>query len=436
MSSLAVMLKNQGFIVGGSDRAESDSTRRLEKNGIPVHIGHRAENILGYDLIIRTAAIPDTAPEIIAAKAQGLPVISRAQAWGELMRGFQDSLCVSGTHGKSTTTAMCTHIALAAGFDPTVMIGAELPSIGGNLRIGGNRLFIAEACEYCNSFLSFLPTVAVINNIEAEHLDFFRDLEDIMHSFRKFAELVPPSGAVAANIDDPNVRHTLSHYSGRLLTYGLSAEAQISAYDVSYPSGCAKFTLLSGGHALADIQLSVPGAHNLINALGASAAAIALGILPEAIAEGLASYHGIGRRFEVKGHVNGALVIDDYAHHPTEIRATLNASRALGFSRIVCAFQPHTFARTAALFEDFVQALSLADVLILADIYEARENNSFGISSKDLSDRIPGSIYIPRIEDIAVMLRETAQPGDLILTMGAGTITEAGRLLCSQAMNA
>jgi UDP-N-acetylmuramate--alanine ligase len=433
MSSLALMLKNQGFMVGGSDRTESKLTRMLEEDGISVHIGHREENILGFELVIRTAAIPDTAPEIVAAGARGIPVISRAQAWGELMRGFQDSLCVSGTHGKSTTTAMCTHIALAAGLDPTVMVGAELPAIGGNLRIGGHRLFIAEACEYCNSFLSFLPTVAVINNIEAEHLDFFRDLDDIMHSFRQFAELVPPTGAVAANFDDPNVRKTLAGYSGRLLTYGLSKDAQISAYDVTYPSGCAAFTLLSGGHAIGDIRLSVPGAHNLSNALGAAAASLALGIRPEATAEGLGSYRGIGRRFEVKGRLNGALVVDDYAHHPTEIRATLNAARALGFSRIICAFQPHTYARTAALFDDFVQVLSGADVLILADIYEARERNSFGVSSKDLADKIPGSMYIPQNADIAAKLREIALPGDLVLTMGAGTITEFGHMLCPSA---
>ena len=431
MSPLAEVLHKTGVEITGSDMSDSATVEHLRSLGIPVAIGHRAENVRGADLIIRTAAVHDNNPEIVEAHALNIPVFERAQAWGSIMRGYKNALCISGTHGKTTTTSMCTHIIMAAQMDPTVMIGGTLPLLGSGYRVGHGDTIILESCEYCNSFLSFFPTVAVILNIEADHLDFFKDLEDVEHSFRAFADRVPESGLIVANADDANTMHTLEGETRPVLTFGLET-GDVHAANLTWNRGLPVFDIIYRGQVFTRVGLHVPGEHNVKNALAAAAAAIALAVSPEAVSEGLGAFRGAGRRFEHKGTYRGAEVFDDYAHHPGELQALLAASRTLGYERILCAFQPHTYTRTKALFDDFVKVLRQPDVTLLAEIYAARETNEIGISSRDLADRIPGSIYCPTLADVTARLRELARPGDLILTVGAGNIYTAGEALLQE----
>ena len=428
MSPLAEVLHKAGIQITGSDMSDSATVEHLRSLGIPVAIGHRAENVRGADLIIRTAAVHDDNPEIMEAHALNIPVFERAQAWGSIMRGYKNALCISGTHGKTTTTSMCTHIIMAAQMDPTVMIGGTLPLLGAGYRVGHGDTIILESCEYCNSFLSFFPTVAVILNIEAAHLDFFKDLDDVEHSFRAFADRVPENGLIVANADDANTMHTLEGETRPVLTFGLE-EGDVHAANLTWSRGLPTFDIIYRGEVFTRVGLRVPGEHNVKNALAAAAAAIALAVSPKAVSEGLNAFRGAGRRFEHKGTYNGAEVYDDYAHHPGELQALLAAARTLGYERIICAFQPHTYSRTKALFDDFVKVLRQPDVTLLAAIYAAREPNNLGISSQDLADQIPGSIYCPTLEDVTAKLKELAQPGDLILTVGAGNIYTAGEAL-------
>ena len=431
MSPLAEVLHKMGVEITGSDMNDSATVEHLRSLGIPVAIGHRAENVAGADLIIRTAAVHDDNPEIARAHAAGIPVFERAQAWGSIMRGYKNALCISGTHGKTTTTSMCTHIIMAAQMDPTVMIGGTLPLLGSGYRVGHGDTIILESCEYCNSFLSFFPTVAVILNIEADHLDFFKDLDDVEHSFRAFADRVPETGLIVANADDANTMHTLEGETRPVLTFGLET-GDVHAANLTWNRGLPVFDIIYRGQVFTRVGLHVPGEHNVKNALAAAAAAIALAVSPEAVSEGLGAFRGAGRRFEHKGTYRGAEVFDDYAHHPGELQALLAASRTLGYERILCAFQPHTYTRTKALFDDFVKVLRQPDVTLLAEIYAARETNEIGISSRDLADRIPGSIYCPTLADVTARLRELARPGDLILTVGAGNIDTAGEALLQE----
>ena len=428
MSPLAEVLRKTGVEISGSDMNDSATVERLRSLGISVAIGHRAENVRGADLIIRTAAVHDDNPEIAEAHALGIPVFERAQAWGSIMRGYKNALCISGTHGKTTTTSMCTHIIMAAQMDPTVMIGGTLPLLGSGYRVGHGDTIILESCEYCNSFLSFFPTVAVILNIEADHLDFFKDLDDVEHSFRAFADLVPENGLIVANRDDVNTMHTLEGETRPVLTFGLE-EGDVHAANLTWNHGLPTFDIIYRGEVFTRVDLHVPGEHNVKNALAAAAAAIALAVSPKAVSEGLNAFRGAGRRFEHKGTFHGAEVYDDYAHHPGELQALLTATQALGYERILCAFQPHTYTRTKALFDDFVKVLRQPDITLLAEIYAARETNELGISSRDLADQIPGSIYCPTLADVTAKLKELARPGDLILTVGAGDIYTAGEAL-------
>ena len=428
MSPLAEVLHKMGMVITGSDMHESATVDHLRSLGIPVSIGHRAENVGDAELVIRTAAIHDENPEIAAARTRGIPVFERAQAWGSIMRGYKNALCISGTHGKTTTTSMCTHIIMAAQLDPTVMIGGTLPLLGSGYRVGHGDTIILESCEYCNSFLSFFPTVAVILNIEADHLDFFKDLEDVEHSFRAFADRVPENGLIVANADDANTMHTLEGETRPVLTFGLE-QGEVHAANLAWHNGLPSFDVIYRGEVFTHVELRVPGEHNVKNALAAAAASIALAVSPQAVSEGLNAFRGAGRRFEHKGTFHGAEIYDDYAHHPGELQALLSAARALGFERIICAFQPHTYTRTHALFDDFVEVLKEPDLTILAEIFAAREVNELGISSKDLAQRIPGSEYYSTLPEVTQRLRELARPGDLILTVGAGDIYTVGEAL-------
>ena len=432
MSPLAEVLHGAGMVITGSDMREGTAVAHLRSLGIPVAIGHREENVGDAELVIRTAAVHDSNPEIAAARARGIPVFERAQAWGAIMKGYQNALCISGTHGKTTTTSMCTHIIMAAGLDPTVMIGGTLPLLGAGHRVGAGDTIILESCEYCNSFLSFFPTIAVILNIEADHLDFFKDLEDVESSFRAFADLVPEGGRIIANRDDENTMHTLAGETRPVTTFGLE-EGDVHAAGLTWSKGLPSFDIILRGERFAHVSLRVPGLHNVKNALAAAAAAAALGVSGEAVERGLGQFGGAGRRFEYKGSFRGAEIYDDYAHHPGELKALLDAAHTLGYQRVICAFQPHTYTRTAALFDDFVEVLKKPDVALLAEIYAARETNDIGISSKDLAAWIPGARYCATLPEVTAALRELARPGDLILTVGAGDIYTAGEALVGEA---
>ena len=424
MRPLGLVLKGMGMQVTGSDMSASDGTRELEEKGIPVAIGHNAENIAGADCIIRTAAAHNDNPEIAAARASGIPVFERAQAWGEIMKSYKNAVCVSGTHGKTTTTSMLTHILMAADMDPTVMIGGYLPLLHASHRVGHGDTILLESCEYCDSFLNFFPTLALVLNVEEDHLDYFKDLADIQKSFHQFAEMA--TFGVVANGDDP---HTVKAMEGiNYVTFGLGEGNRIHAANMC--PDWRHFDVLCDGEFYCHLDMGVLGRHNAMNALAAAAAAWMMGIPGQTVSEGLESFHGAGRRMEFKGQFNGADVYDDYAHHPDEVAATIAAVRnAMPDKRLVLAFQPHTYSRTSALFEDFVRELGKADVLVLAEIYAARERNTIGISSAQVAEKIPGAVYCETLPEVTEYLRANVREGDVVITMGAGDIFRAGEAL-------
>lgn len=424
MRPLGLVLKGMGVLVTGSDMNASASTRELEEAGISVAIGHRSENIEGAACVIRTAAAHNDNPEIAAARANGIPVFERAQAWGQIMKSYKNAICISGTHGKTTTTSMMTHILMEAKADPTVMIGGYLPLLHAGHRVGHGDTIVLESCEYCDSFLNFFPTIAVVLNVEADHLDYFDDLADVQDSFHKFAQLA--TRGVISNGDDI---HTVEAMAGiDHITFGLTEGNRITAKNVS--PDWRHFDVVCDGEFYCHLDMGVLGRHNALNALGAAGAAWMMGIDGEAVARGIASFHGAGRRMEFKGNYRDAEIFDDYAHHPDEVKATIDSIRAsMPGRRLVLAFQPHTYTRTHALFEDFIRELSKADVLVLAEIYAARERNTIGISSADLANQIPDAIYCPTLPQVTEVLSNVIRPGDMVITMGAGDIFRAGEAL-------
>ena len=427
MRPLALVLAGMGLEITGSDMNASVSTNELMDKNIKVYIGHAAKNIGKADCLIRTAAVHNDNPEIAAARARGIPVFERAQAWGVIMRAYRHAICVAGTHGKTTTTSMITHIFMQAQRDPTVMIGGYLPLLQAGHRVGEGDTIIMESCEYCNSFLNFFPTMAVIMNVEADHLDFFKDLADVQKSFRAFAELVPSDGAVLANGDDPGAMEALEGLDYE--TFGISPANLY--HGENYSGDWREFDLIAAGETVCHIRLKVFGRHNALNAIAASAAALRMGIDPADIVAGLEGFTGAGRRMEYKGSYNGAEIYDDYAHHPGELHALIDAASSLPHKRLIVAFQPHTYTRTKALFDDFVAELRRVDLAVLAEIYAARESNTIGISSEDLSKRVRGSVFFETLPEVTDYLRSVAQPGDLIITVGAGDIYKAGEMLLS-----
>ena len=424
MRPLGLVLKGMGMEVTGSDMSASDGTRELEDKGIPVAIGHHAENIEGAACIIRTAAAHNDNPEIAAARAAGIPVFERAQAWGEIMKSYKNAVCVSGTHGKTTTTSMLTHILMEANLDPTVMIGGYLPLLHASHRVGHGDTILLESCEYCDSFLNFFPTLALVLNVEEDHLDYFKDLADIQKSFHKFAAMA--TFGVVANGDDP---HTVKAMEGiDYVSFGLGENNRIHAANMC--PDWRHFDVVCDGEFYCHLDMGVLGKHNAMNALAAAAAAWMMGIPGEAVSHGLESFHGAGRRMEFKGKFNGADVYDDYAHHPDEVAATIAAVRdAMPGRRLVLAFQPHTYSRTNALFDDFVRELSKTDVLVLAEIYAARERNTIGISSADVAEKIPGAVFCETLPEVTAYLKANVREGDVVITMGAGDIFRAGEAL-------
>ena len=423
MRPLGLVLKGMGLKVTGSDMNASVSTDELIAQGIPVAIGHSPENISGACCIIRTAAAHNDNPEIAAARASGIPVFERAQAWGVIMQAYKNAVCISGTHGKTTATSMMTHVLMAAQWDPTVMIGGYLPLLHAGHRVGHGDTIVLESCEYCDSFLNFFPTLAVVLNVEADHLDYFKDLSDVQKSFRQFAQMA--THGVIANGDDIHTREAMKGVD--YVTFGLKPENRVTAANMC--PDWRHFDVVCDGAFYCHVDLGVLGKHNALNALAVAGAAWMLGVPGEAVSAGLATFHGAGRRMEYKGEYNGAMVYDDYAHHPDELAATIEAVRSMGDHRLVVAFQPHTYTRTKALFAEFVQQLKRPDVVIVAEIYAARERNTVGISSRDLVGQIPGAVYCQTLPQVTEYLKQIAQPGDVILTIGAGDIFHAGEAL-------
>ena len=438
MSGLAAILLDRGFTVSGSDRGESDLTKWLTSSGAKIFYGQKAENIEdSIDLVVYTAAIHPDNPEYAECVRRGLPMLTRAELLGQLMTNYQLPIAISGTHGKTTTTSMVSHILLAADTDPTISVGGILPAIHGNIRVGSDRIFVTEACEYTNSFLSFFPKISLILNIDADHLDFFKDIDDIRHSFREFARRLPNDGTLIINGEIERFREITDGLACQVITYGSSSDCTYSYRNAAFDElAHGSFDLYKDGVFQSRIQLMVPGIHNISNALAAIALAESLQIPPNIVQQGLLSFSGTDRRFEYKGEVAGVTILDDYAHHPTEIAATLSAAGNYPHNRIWCVFQPHTYTRTQAFLKEFAQALSAADYVVLADIYAAREKNTIGVSSSDLLSELRmlnvNAQYFPSFDEIENFLLENCMHGDLLITMGAGDVFRIGEHLLGQ----
>lgn len=433
MSALARLVMAKGIRVSGSDRQVSDITRQLEKSGACIIYEQTGRNITeDIDMVVYTAAISSDNDELRTAYEKNIPVMVRADFLGLLMKEYSTAVCVAGTHGKTTTTSMLAHILMEGEKDPTVLVGGILDSIGGNLRIGNSENFVTEACEYTNSFLSFFPTVAIVLNVSEDHLDFFKDIDDIRHSFRKFLELVPDDGLVILNEDIPEPEYFLEGLKCRVITIGRNIRKNniSAAAIVMNERACCSYDLIINGEKKGHISLSVTGEHNVYNSLAAIAAALDMGVSVKAVEEGLKSYGGTERRFEYKGEFNGVTVIDDYAHHPDEIKATLDTAKNYPHKDIWVVFQPHTYSRTKAFLKEFGETLSKADHVVLAEIYAAREKDTLGISSGDVAACVAeygtDVYYIHTFEEIEKFLKNSCTQGDLLITMGAGDVVNIG----------
>lgn len=438
MSGFAQLFHDYGFQVKGSDAHESKITKHLESLGIHIIYGQAYENITSdIDFVVYTAAIHPDNPEFKAAKDLGLPMMERAQMVGQVMKNYKNAIAISGTHGKTTTTSMISHIFLEAAKDPTISVGGILKAIDGNIRIGHSDNFITEACEYTNSFLKFFPTAGIILNIDADHLDFFKDIDDIRHSFREFAGLIPQDGVLIVNGEIPNLKEFTEGLACKVITFGFDSSCDYSAANVAFDeNGYGTFDLVRSQKTGEHIRLHVIGRHNICNALSAIALAEYYHIDMDTIQKGLLAFEGTERRFEVKGSFNGVTVVDDYAHHPTEIKATLTAAEKYPHKHLWCVFQPHTYTRTKALLHEFAEALSHAENIILADIYAAREQDPGDISSRTLQAEIKklgkDALYFSSFEDIEKYLLEKCIDGDLLITMGAGNVVTIGEDLIQE----
>ena len=438
MSGLAEILMEEGFAVSGSDSHKSELTEHLEAKGARVFYGQRASNIRDaggkVDVAVYTAAVHEDNPEYQAAAEAGIPMVSRAQLLGQMMRNYRYAAGIAGTHGKTTTTSMAAEILMAAEKDPTISVGGILHSIGGNIRVGGSDIFVTEACEYTDSFLSFFPNMAVILNIEEDHLDYFKDINHIRSSFRKFAEKLPENGVLVINSDIDRVKEITEGLKCRVVTVGRNPDSDYSAGHITYDEYARDtFDLLIHGEKAETVTLGVPGEHNVYNALAAVALCRELGVDLEHIKEGLANFAGTDRRFEKKGEICGVTIIDDYAHHPREIAATLATAKNYPHRKLWCVFQPHTYTRTKVFLDEFAQSLAAADEVVLADIFAARETDDLGISSADIAGRIEAlgtkAHYFSSFDEIETFILEKCVKGDLLITMGAGDIVKVGENL-------
>lgn len=432
MSGLAEILASRGHQVSGTDVKETAVTKHLQSLGIHINFEHRAENITDdITLVVYTAAIHDDNPELRAAHEKGIRIMDRAHLLGQIMDEYHDSVAVSGTHGKTTTTSMVSEILLAAEKDPTITVGGILPTIGSNLRIGNSPYFVAEACEYFDSFLQFNPFIAIILNVESDHLDYFKTLENIRRSFHAFAQRVPDKGLLVISEKIDHVEELTDGLTCHVETFGLGEKANWRAENIVHEAdGRNSFDIYHNSAFFTTIHLHIPGEHNITNALAAIGASAFLGAAPEDCVKGLHHYTGTERRFQLKGKKDGITVIDDYAHHPTEIKAALAAAQNVQHNTTWCVFQPHTFSRTRFLFDEFGEAFGDADEIIIADIFAARETDDGTVSAAQLADRIAqtgkSARYVGDFAAIEAYLREHCKSGDLLMTVGAGDVYKIG----------
>lgn len=428
MCPMAEILNKHGFEITGSDVYESDTFERIKSLGIPVVLGHKKENVKNKDLIVYTAAIKQNNPELLAAKEYNIPAIERSVMLGIITKRYNRSIAVSGTHGKTSTTAMITQILTTGNIDPTAIIGGKLPFIGGNSRVGSSDVIVCEACEYVDTFLQLHPYLSVITNIDADHLDYFGSLENIKKSFNKFCKQT--SGLIVYNGDDKNSTDVVKNININKLTFGLNENNNYYAKNITIKSGAKiSFTLMKNGKIFTDINLSVPGKHNIYNALAAAAVSDYIGVDKDIIKKALHEFSGVHRRFEVLGSPKNIVVADDFAHHPTEITAILSSAMSMEFNTVWAIFQPHTYSRTAILLDDFAKALSIADKVIISEILAVREENTYNIFSTDLGKKVKNSICIGSFEDITKYIKENAKPGDLVLTMGGGNVYKCANMI-------
>lgn len=435
MSGLAILLKSKGHEVSGSDIRESALTDKLKSHGINVHIGHDPSNVKGSDLVVYTAAIKQDNPELVSAKELGIPVMDRASLMGQVMLRYPKTVAVAGSHGKTTATSLISVVLMRAGLDPTVLVGGEVDILGGNVRVGSSQYMVAESCEYQDSFLKFHPFIGIVLNMEWDHVDYFKNMDSIKKSFVNFAKLIPDDGCLIV-CGDNSASSLLPYVDCNTLTFGLQSKNDWKADNISYnQQGCSSFDVLYKGKKMGNISLAIPGEHNIYNALAAAATCYSLGIPIDTVEEYIDEFTGTHRRFEIKGQANGATVIDDYGHHPSEIKATLKAAKNYPHKKIWCVFQPHTYTRTHAFLNQFAGAFYDADSVIVTDIYAAREKDTGLVKSQDLVDKLKSNgvnaVYMSEFSKIADYLMDNIESGDLVITQGAGTITSLGDILLS-----
>lgn len=432
MYPLAQILHSKGFYLTGSDNNETETLELVRKMGITVFLGQSADNIEGADLIVYTAAIMDDNPELVAARESGVTTIERATLLGLITSRYSNSICVAGTHGKTTATSMLTQMFLAENIDISAVIGGKLKSIGGSGVAGSSDTMVCEACEFLDHFLKLSVDVAVVLNVDEDHLDYFKNLENIIGSFHKFCENA--TRAVIINGDDVNSRKAIQNISGKdIITFGKSSGNNWYPENIRHIRPLeTTFTVMHDGKALCEAAIHVPGEHNILNAVAAAAAAYYSGVSAEAITKGLDEFIGAGRRFEKYGEYGGVTIVDDYGHHPAEIEATLITAKGMGFKRVWAVHQPFTYSRTYTLMDDFAEALSIADRTVLTEIMGSREKNTFNVYSKDLCDKIDGAVWFPKFEQVADYVCENAKRGDLIITLGCGDVYKVARMICSK----
>ncbi len=439
MSAIAEVLLKHGYHVSGSDIKDSNILEKLRQHGAEIFIGHRTENIKDPDLIVYTAAVKEDNCERQQAKKLGIHEIDRAEMLGLIMKKYKKAIAVAGSHGKTTTTSLLSLVLEYAKLDPTILVGGELDEIGGNIKIGESEHFITEACEYVESFLKFNPYIGIILNIDEDHLDYYRDINHIKDAFRSFAKLIPKEGFLIASQDDANVREIYEGLECQIVTYGINEQSDFTAKNITFnASGYPSFTVEYKGDIIGNFQLSIPGIHNVYNSLASISTAYILGISPEEITQHIGIFKGIHRRFDLLGEVKGAKVIDDYAHHPVEIKATLEAAKQYPHKEIWCVFQPHTYTRTIALLKDFALSFHNADHVIITDIYAAREKDEGTVHSRQLAELIENHTdvsYIKDFDEIAEFIYDRVQPMDLIITMGAGDVYRIGDILLNKNRN-
>lgn len=431
MCPLAEILRSEGFEISGSDMNEGETLDKIKSYGIPVFMGHAKENIEGSELVVYSAAIKEDNPERVAAKEQNIPCIERSVMLGIVTRRYKRSIAVSGTHGKTTTTGMLSQLLIGSGFDPSAIIGGKLPFIGGNSYVGKSDIIVCEACEYVDTFLELNPYISIILNIDADHLDYFKNLDNIKKSFHQFA--TQTTGLLILNGDDKNTMDAVNDVDIEKITYGFGENCDYRAVNVSADKGVhEQYDLLYKGEKITNVKLIVPGKHNIYNSLAAAATAHFLGATPNEISENLHRFGGVHRRFEILGTPDGITVADDFAHHPTELTATLNAAMNMGFNKVWAVFQPHTFSRTAMLLDDFAEALKIPDVAIISEILPVRETNTYNVYSTDLGAKVPNSVCLDTFEEITDYVCKNAKEGDLILTMGGGNVYMCANMIYKQ----